>query len=476
MFKMADSTTEEIKWREKIGYGLGDAASCLFWKLSGVYLMFFYTDVFGIPAIAVGTMFLITRVWDSFFDPIVGIVADRTESRWGKFRPYLLWVALPFGIIGVLTFFTPDISVFGKIVYAYVTYSLMMMVYSLINVPYSCLLGVISFDVKTRNILSSYKMIFAFVGSLLALWIIEPLVKYFGNGSMTSRHGWSMAVIVFAVITVILFWVCFFSTKERVKPIKEEKTPLLQDLKDLSTNWPWWILLGAGIAVLIFNSVRDGSAIYYFKYFIQPSNNSDFHIRIGATVMSVSLATLYFILGQASNIIGVIIAIPIANKLGKKNTYLSTMLIASILSVGFYFFNADTVVLVMIFQCLISICAGIIFPLLWSMYADIADYSEWKSNRRATGLIFSSSSMSQKIGWTIGGASTGWFLGYFGFHANAIQAGTTLIGIKCMMSFLPAIGSMLSVIIIIFYPLSEKKLADIIIELNHKRRISAVIK
>ncbi|MDP4209287.1 MAG: MFS transporter [Bacteroidota bacterium] len=450
--------TDKPKMREKIGYGFGDAASSMFWKLFSMYLMFFYTDIFGIPAVVVGTMFLVTRIWDAAFDPIVGVIADRTESRWGKFRPYLLWVAIPFGIAGVLTFTTPSFGLTGKIIYAYATYSLMMMIYSLINVPYASLLGVMSADGRERTAFSSFRMVFAFMGSILALALVNPLVNFFGgNIKGHEQHAWQMAVTVFAIITTGLFWLTFSWTRERIRPIKTEKTSLRSDIKDLLANRPWWILLGSGIAALIFNSIRDGAAIYYFKYFIQNQN----------------LVSAYLVLGQAFNIVGIVFVTPLANKIGKKATYLSAMAIATVLSIVFYWLNKDSVVLIIVLQCLISICAGSIFPLLWSMYADIADYSEWKTGRRATGLIFSSSSMSQKFGWTLGGALTGWLLGIYGFHANAVQTTEVQSGIRMMLSVFPAVGTLLSVFFIFLYPLNERKMTEITAKLAEQREQGA---
>lgn len=458
--------TDKISLKEKIGYGFGDMASSMFWKLFGMYLLFFYTDVMGIAAAAVGTMFLITRIWDTFFDPVVGTLSDRTHSKWGKFRPYILYMAIPFGIIGVLTFTTPGYSATGRLVYAYITYSAMMMIYSLINVPYASLLGVISTDGKERNTLASFRMAFAFGGSLIALALIEPLVNFFSKtgGKENLQLGWQLGVAVISLICVVLFLLCFAWVKERVQPIREKQSSLKEDVMDLSKNKPWWILLVAGIAALIFNSIRDGATLYYFKYYIQHTDA----FKLGS--MTITWSTLYLVLGQAANIAGVILASPIGNKIGKKNTYLGAMVIASILSIGFYWLGREQLTLIFIFQFLISICAGIIFPLLWSMYADIADYSEWKNGRRATGLIFSSSSMSQKFGWTIGGALTGWLLGAFGFKANEVQADAAQNGILLMLSFLPAIGSVLSVIFIAMYPLSEERIATISAELEQRRK------
>jgi len=458
-----------IALKEKIGYGFGDMASSMFWKLFGMYLLIFYTDVYGLPAAAVGTMFLITRIWDSFFDPIVGVIADRTHTRWGKFRPYLLFVAVPFGLIGVLTFTTPSFGMTGKLIYAYVTYSLMMMVYSMINVPYASLLGVMSPKPSDRNTLSTFRMALAYVGSFIALLLIEPLVELFskmGNPSEPNMQlGWQLGVLVIALMCVVLFVLCFSWTKERVKPIKMEKTPIKDDFRDLVKNRPWWILLGAGIAALIFNSIRDGATVYYFKYFIQDVEA----FKIGALGTSITLTSLYLVLGQASNIIGVILAAPISNVIGKKYTYMGAMALATVLSILFFWLGKENLLWIYIFQFLISICAGCIFPLLWSMYADCADYSEWKTGNRATGLIFSSSSMSQKFGWTIGGALTGWLLAYFGFKANVVQSAQAQDGIRMMMSLLPAFGTVLSVIFISLYPLSEKRMNQITMELDQKR-------
>ena len=304
-----------IKFKEKIGYGFGDMASSMFWKLFGSYLMIFYTDVFGLSATVVGTMFLVTRIWDSAFDPIVGVIADRTHSRWGKFRPYLLYLAVPFAIIGVLTFMTPDLEDTGKVIYAYFTYSLMMMVYSAINVPYASLLGVISSDPKERNILSTYRMTFAYIGSFIALLLFMPMVNYFSEG-YNAQRGWTMSVVVIALICAVLFYGCFAWTKERVKSISQQQNLLKDDLKDLLNNRPWWILLGAGVAALVFNSIRDGATVYYFKYFIIEENYTT------ASFLGISfvLSGLYLAVGQAANIGGVILAAPISNRIGKRAT------------------------------------------------------------------------------------------------------------------------------------------------------------
>lgn len=341
----------------------------------------------------------------------------------------------------------------------------MMMVYSAINVPYASLLGVISPESKDRNTLSTYRMTFAYIGSFIALLLFMPMVNFFSKDH-SEQYGWMMSVVVIAVLCALLFYGCFAWTKERVKPIREQQNSLKTDLSDLLHNRPWWILLGAGIAALVFNSIRDGATVYYFKYYIVEEE----HASISLFGISFVLSGLYLAVGQAANILGVILAAPLSNSIGKKKTYMGAMLIATVFSVIFYWLDKEELVLIFTFQVLISICAGSIFPLLWSMYADCADYSELQTGHRATGLIFSSSSMSQKFGWAIGSAATGWLLAFLGFEANTIQSAETIHGIKMFLSWLPAVGTVLSILFISLYPLSEERMCEITNQLNAKRK------
>ena len=444
-----------------------------------MYSLFFYTDVFGITAAAAGTMFLIARLWDSFFDVFVGIVSDRTRTRWGKYRPYLLWFAVPFAVMGVVTFFVPDFGQTGKLIYAYVTYSLMMIVYSLINVPYASLLGVISPDPIERNSLASYRMSFAFIGSFVTFMLLQPLIDFFArtfdsnsitqtsqaaeSSVSTSPVGWVMGVGVIGILCIILFLLCFRWTKERVTQIETEKdVSVKQDLKDLLRNAPWWILVATGLAALLFNAIRDSVAIYFFRDFVKvnyrmPGTNWD-------------MTTIYFLVGQAANLIGVMAAPSISAKYGKKKTYMLAVLFAGILSTGFYFIP-NNIVWILIFQFAISVFAGYVLPLLWSMFADIVDHQELKTGRRATGLIFSSSSMSQKLGWAFGAALSGWILALFKYAPDAVeQTPETLFGEHIMISLIPAICCLLAFIGMMFYPLSDKKVKEITEELNVRRQ------
>ncbi|HPB06031.1 MAG TPA: MFS transporter [Prolixibacteraceae bacterium] len=458
--------TSEVSLKEKIGYGLGDAASSMFWKIFSFYLAIFYTDIFGISAVAAGTMFLVTRIWDTANDPIMGIIGDRTNTRWGKFRPYLLWGAIPFGILGILLFTTPNFDTTGRLVYAYITYTFMMMAYTAVNVPYASLLGVMTANTNDRTTLASYRMVFAFGGSLLVVAIYQPLVDFF-KSVVTVETAYQLTMVVIGAIAVLFFFLTFSWTKERIKPPKSQQNSLKEDFKNLLANVPWFVLLGAGVMTLIFNSVRDGVAMYYFKYYIVDDT------AVAISKMTFTFSTLYFLVGQAFNMAGVIMAKPVSALLGKRKTFMLAMIGAAVFSSMFYFCNKDNVALVYVLQSVTSFCAGIIFPLLWSMYADTADYSEWKTGRRATGLVFSASSMSQKLGWTLGGSITLWLLGFYGFQANVEQTPETIEGIKYMLSFFPALGAILSALFMYFYKLDDNTLKIIETELKQRRDAEA---
>jgi GPH family glycoside/pentoside/hexuronide:cation symporter len=377
--------------------------------------------------------------------------------------------------MGVITFFTPSFASTGKIVYAYITYSLMMIVYSLINVPYASLLGAISSDPKERNSLSSYRMTFAFIGSFVTFMLLQPLVNFFQKTFdpqhlsesatttiSTSSIAWALGVGTIGILCVVLFFLCFSWTKERVKQIdKEENLSVGNDLKLLFHNSTWWILVATGLAALLFNAMRDGVAIFYFRDYLKTS-----YIMSGT---GWDMTTIYFLIGQAANIIGVIAAPIISAKYGKRLTYMIAILLAGIFSVGF-FFVPESITMVLVLQFFTSIFAGYVLPLLWSMFADIVDDHELKTGRRTTGLIFSSSSMSQKLGWALGAAMSGWILAWFHYAPDAAQqSAETIFGEKLMISLLPAICAILAFVGMFFYPLSDKKVKENTEKLNQLR-------
>lgn len=455
--------TESIKFKEKVGYGFGDFASSMFWKIFSMFLMFYYTDIVKLDPLSVGTMLLLTRLWDGVNDPLMGILADRTNTSKGKFRPYLLWIAIPFGVIGVLTFSSPDFGPSGKLVYAYITYTLMMMVYTAINVPYASLMGVMTDKPKERTSLASFRFIGAFSGGLFMTATVPYFLDYFRSLGSDEAGSYQLTVIIYAIIAAFFFIMTYLWTKERIKPLKE-KTSVKADLKDLGKNAQWFIMLGACIAVLIFNSLRDGSIMYYFKYVI-----GDQTIPFIGDMKWDKLASAYMTIWLATNIIGVLLAKPVSAKFGKKITFMASMVLAVFFSTSLFWLAPNQIGLIFGLNILIGIAAGIVLPLIWSMYADIADYSEWKTGRRATGLVFSSSSMSQKMGWTLGGAITGWILAAYGFKPDAEQTKESIKGIKMMISIYPAIGAALSAAFLLIYKLSDNFMKNIVKDLAERR-------
>lgn len=433
------SNADKIKYREKISYGFGDFACSMFWTLFSMYLLFFYTDVFGITAAAAGTMFLLTRFWDTISDPVMGMIADRTNSRWGKFRPYLLFVAVPFAIVGFITFTTPHLSPDGKLIYAYITYTFMMLVYTAINIPYASMLGVITKDSADRTSLASFRLFGGFTGGLLVTATANSLVEYFKvNADLASAY--QKTISIYAVLAAIFFILTFAGTKERLDPSVVKSSTFKEDLHDLIKNKPWFNMLGSAISVLVFNSLRGTSILYYFRYFVGDQN-----IIFFGKVSQGVLASTFMSTGYITSLAGVGLAIPVSNKLGKKNTFMLAGIICTVLSIFFFFLPPEQISMIFLINIIISISSSIVFPLIWAMYADVSDYSEWKTGHRATGLVFSSSSMAQKMGWTIGGAISGWILAVFGFEANAVQSAESILGIRLMISIFAAVGALLSV-------------------------------
>jgi glycoside/pentoside/hexuronide:cation symporter, GPH family len=424
---------------EKVGYGLGDMASNLFWQMFAIYIAMYYTDVFGLTAAAMGTMMGVTRIGDAFIDPMIGVVADRTKSRWGHFRPYLVWMALPMAITAVLAFTTPGFGPTGKLIYAYVTLSLMMVAYSAINIPYSALLGVLSPDSAERTSASSYRFVLALVPVFIIVYTAVPMAQYFG-GSKTSTAGWQMAMVVYSIAAIVLFLITFATTKERVQPPPKQKSSLKQDLRSLFGNKPWLVLCAVGIAALTYANIRGMVVAYYFKYVV-PNGDNYF-----GPVMST---------GAVAFILGVMATGPLSKRFGKRNFYMVSMLVTTALTVAFYFVPKTSIGLIWAMHGLISLCAAPTAPLVWAMLADAADYQEWKSNRRATGLVFSAASFAQKFGWAIGGVGTGWLLGLFGFEANVQQTPRAENGIMMMMSVIPAVASLIAAGALFFYKLDE---------------------
>lgn len=459
------------KLSEKIGYGFGDMSSSMFWKIFSYYLPFFYSNIFGLSLVDAGVLVLVTRIWDAVSDPMMGVISDRTNTKWGKYRPYLLWVAPFFSICGILLFTTPDLNYGGKLIWAYVTYILMMTVYTGINVPYGAMLGVMTDDSNEKTVFSSFRMFFAYGGSFISLFLWEPLTNMMGG--YDSPKGWFWAMVLIAAACFIMFILCFLMTKEHLKTVSTVSVG--SDFKALLSNRPWWLLIGAALCFNLFNTVRGATVAYFFQDIIGSNISLVFF-----GLMFAFYAGLFLGIGEVSNMVGVASCVPIANRLGKKTTFILVNASLVVLSVLFYFIPCTQTGywLMLIFQILISVLTGIMSPLVWSMYADVSDYAELKFNTASTGLIFSSSSMAQKFGGAIGGAAVLWLLDGFGYITDstllsqgAVQPEDALSCLRWLMSFIPACVALLSMCVVWFYPLTTTRINEINAELKKIRAI-----
>ncbi len=452
--------------KEKIAYGFGDLASVLYWQTFMLYLTYFYTDVFIIPAGVAAFMFLITRIFDGINDPIMGMIADRTNTRWGKFRPYLLWLCVPFAISGVLVFTTPDFNESGKIIWAYSTFILIMVLYTAINIPYTALMGVISPDSHERTTVSSIKFIFAFGAGIIVSATLLPMTKFFGGGN--EQQGWQYSFVVYGIAAIAFFLIAFSGTRERVAPPAEQKQSVKKDILELITNVPWLVLLVTTLTFILFVAIKGSVTAHYFKYFIgeqtlklpfAETKSYDFETIVSA----------FNTIGQISSLLGVLLVMWVAKKLGKRNTFILFFILAILSTVLVYFLSAKQLGLIFLLQIVGSMTGGPLSVLLWAMYADTADYGEWKKGRRATGLVFSASTMSQKFGWAIGAFIALNLMASVGFQPNENQSTDSLRGLLMLFTLIPAAIGMISLLIYLAYPLNDKRVKEMTDELQRRR-------
>jgi glycoside/pentoside/hexuronide:cation symporter, GPH family len=487
---------QKLSLRERVCYGFGDLASCLFWSTIMSQLLFFYIDIFGLTAIAAGWMFFVSRILDAFFDVVIGMAADRTKSRWGKFRPYILWGAVPLSVSAVLAFTTPGFNDTGKIIYAYATFIAFMFLYSTVNIPYTALLGVISGDPVERTSASSFKFVGAYLGGIIVSMTVLPFASHFGQGNVAK--GWQTTMAIYGIAAVVLFLITFLSTRERIVPIAKEKTPIHNDLKDLSKNVPWIWLFIVTILFILFVCFRLNVTTLYFKYYVgeqaSPLLAQTFNFLItyiinpvygifGKTELSIFegthkfgfevLTSAFNTIGQALSLVGVLLVPWLAKLCGRKGAVILLFVIALVSTGAYYFFKPEQLMLIFIFQVIGSITGGPISALLWVLYADTADYSEWKTGRRATGLVFSVSIMSNKLGCAVGSMLAAFLLSMTGFVANVAQNANVLNGLKAMMSIIPAaVGAVALFILLFFYKLDETTMKQVKTELEERRKAS----
>lgn len=475
------SISEKLSISEKIGYSLGDLAANLVFQTLMTYLAYFYTDIYGLEANdATAIIFIVGTIAAFGFNPIVGAIADRTNSKWGKFRPWILWTAVPLGIVSVLAFSTPDFEYQGKVIYAVITYTLLLLLYASSNLPYSALSGVITGDMKERNSISSYRFVAVMFAQFFVQVFMLPIIIYAGNGD--KAIGIELVMTWLAIIGTVMLLITFVTTKERIVPTAEQKSTVMEDLLDLIKNKPWVIILVLTTLTFVSLAMKGGSYVYYFENYVDKTRLTDFISPILEFLSSIGVnffgndpVSAGFGLFNAGGIIFMIIGIglskPLADAYGKRNIFGFFLLLSTLFIILFNFFDKTSVELMFGAQVLHGFFYGITIPLLWAMIADVADYSEWRNNRRATAIIFSAMMVGLKLGLTIGSALVAKILGSYGYIPGAENGQTEVAiqGTKMLVSMFPAIPFLIGVVLLFFYEINKEMESQIEIDLKQRR-------
>tara|TARA_B100001059_G_scaffold87793_1_gene85957 strand:- start:523 stop:1965 length:1443 start_codon:yes stop_codon:yes gene_type:complete len=476
-----NNVSQKLSVLEKFGYSLGDLAANLVFQTLMTYLAYFYTDIYGLNATdATAIMYIVGTVAAFSFNPIIGALADRTNSRWGKFRPWILYTSVPLGIISVMAFSTPNFSYDGKVIYAVITYTLLLLLYASSNLPYSALSGVITGDMKERNSISSYRFVAVMFAQFFVQVFMLPIIIYAGAGD--KAIGIEIVMTWLAVIGTIMLLITFFTTKERIVPTEDQKSSLFEDLQDLITNKPWLIMLILTTLIFISLAMKGGSYVYYFENYIDETRLTvfispilDYLTTIGINFFGNDPVSAGFGLFNAGGIIFMIFGIGLskvlADKYGKRNVFALFLFISTIFIILFNFYDKSSVELMFGSQILHGFFYGITIPLLWAMIADVADFSEWKNNRRATAIIFSAMMVGLKLGLTIGGGLVVQILGNYGYEANKelAQSEHVIQGVKLLVSLYPAIPFLIGIVLLFFYEIDKKMETQIEIDLRDRR-------
>ncbi|WP_283710193.1 glycoside-pentoside-hexuronide (GPH):cation symporter [Pseudoalteromonas prydzensis] len=439
--------------KEKIAYGLGDTASNIIFQTVMLFLTFFYTDIFGISPAIVGTLFLVVRVIDAITDPLMGSLTDSTRTKYGSYRPYLLWLALPFGVISIITFTTPDLSDTGKVIYAFVTYTLLMLVYTAINIPYSALGGVLSKDPTERVSIQSYRFVFGMLGGLIISSCTMPLVNWLGKGD--NALGYQLTMVIMSCLGVALFLICFRFTKERVVAQQYKQLNLKQQMHTLWQNGPFKVLCAASLMLLTSMVLRTTLAIYYVKYVLGEAD----------------LVTAFVTIGMIGNILGCACSQPLSKRVDKKTAYIYLQYLSAIISCVAFWLPGEQLIWAFAIYFLWCFVTQMATPLLWAKMADTIDYGQWQNGHRLTGLVYASVVFFIKLGLALGGAIAGWLLAYYGYQANTALSEATRDGILISFTLFPAIGSILVALIMKRYILDNQTVQQISAELAVKSRI-----
>ena len=456
---MSSETSQTLSTKEKVGYGLGDTASNFVFHIVNAFLITYYTDVMGLNPAAVGTLYAVARLWDAISDPLMGGLADRTQTKFGKYRPYLLWIAVPYGLIGFLAFLGPDLDPTWKLVYAYVTYIALMTVYTAINVPYSALMGTMTGDPAERASLSNFRFAGAFSAQVIIGLALFPIINSFGGRN--SPEAWRIAMIVFSILATFLFLYTFFTTRERITPSKEERVDLGKDLKYLTSNRPLIVMLIVAFVTLAFSGLRWGITYPYLKYLADLGDEKYFWY--------LDRMSIFYASAPIALVFGLLLTKPLSRRFGKRNALIGLTMINAFSVIAFYFVPAKNFEQIFWLNLASAFFAGPMPALVWAIYTDVVDYGEWKFGRRITALTFAAAMLVQKAGLALGGWAVGMLLAYFGYVANVEQSSESAHGILLMFSIIPGVLTILSGVALFWYNLDDDEVEKIALELEKRR-------
>jgi glycoside/pentoside/hexuronide:cation symporter, GPH family len=447
---------------EKLAYGLGDSAANLIFQTQITFLTYFYTDVFGITAGTAATILLVSRVVDAFNDPIVGALADRTNTRWGRYRPWLIITAIPMAILLVLCYTTPPLTPSGKVIWAVVTYNLLMIIYAANNIPYSALSGVMTLDSHERTSLASWRFVCAMAAALAVNMFTVDLVKLLGHGE--EALGYQLTMALWGIVAVALFATTFAFTKERVGIGPTQPSSLRQDLSDLLHNGPWIALFAIAVLIYIQLALRSGTMLYYFKYYLELESINVWIGNFG----------VFNGVGLAFTVLGVLLSNPLCKRFGKRRVFYVCLLLSSACMAAFALLPPNSMALLLALQILLQLAFGPTIPILWAMMADVADFSEWKTGRRSTALAFASIIFGLKLGFGVGGWLIGTLLNLYGYTPPAAMPPSAVRGIVLMISVFPAIVLLAAALVVFAYRLDDSLVKQIEQTLSTRREALAL--
>lgn len=443
---------EKLSFGEKFGYSLGDLAANFIFQAMLALQLDFYTHTFGLTAAQAGTLFLVVGLGVACLNPVMGMIADRTNTRWGKFRPWLLWSAVPFGVIGVLTFTTPQISPAAKIIYAWTTYILLRVIYTVNNVPYASLTAVMTLDPDERTSIASYRQIAANSAGFIVASLAIPMVKFFGQGD--DARGYQLTMGLLSVLSVIFFVIAFLCTEERIRPDPQQQSSLGQDLSDLFKNRPWILLFLATLFYFAAIVIRGNVMLPYFRF----------------VANDVDLFAWFNGFGLVALLVGVACSTAVSVRIGKRPLFVASMVLTGIFNMLLLVISPQATSIIIGTEVLRQFVYGLSGPMIWAMMGDVADYGEWKTGRRASGTVTAAVVFALWAGLALGGAVAGWLFSFYGFISEAaVQSAQAQSGILLTASVYAGLAFFAAGACMFLYPISREMNSQIADELAARR-------